>query len=1017
MRNATPKLPLKMPTVFPNRQLIKTVVIFLIYLLSYEGFAQLNLEFKHIQEKDGLSNNVVTKLLKDKNGFVWVGTYDGLNRFDGNHFLKFKKNRKEPNSLIDNVIYDLSLDMDGDIWYATAAGFGCYHQKNGTFENFDSDGKTPLGQIFNVFCDKNDDVWFTSSFGLFRFVKKTRKFELFKNEPNKVSSMLEGIVSRNGLIEDVSRNGFWLTSSSGLMYFDLHSKQFFHHKNNPKQVEVFKNENAAAIARSSQNQIAFGTFKDKIVIFDGATGKITRQYELKSSRVEMLGLTASLFFDNQQNLWVSSWVYTLFFINSKTQQITEFFNDKADKNSISSDFFFAGLQDSDGTLMFATMNGISYTNPDRAFYKVYKIDKKQPNLEFNFGILCVEDDKEHWWWLGTHRDGLLHYNTVTDLLEVFPFENRINSVKELKNRLYIASNVGFYSFDKQTKKFNEIPLPEEVLKKQRYISNFISSNDSTLWFSGYGKYVLKYNVNSKQFNYYDIEKNIGTRKLKGNVSVFLDRNKGIWASDWSGVLFQFSEKNQAFFPQKSLNNNNFDANFNLPVADKNNHFWIATPNKGLLKYDPKFSKYHLWSESEGLMSDVIWSANVDDFGQVWSSITNKFSIFDPIKASFLNFTLPINETNYNYYNNLYSLSNGNLVSTMQWYLVEFFPERINQYKLPNTPLINHLYFADSPMIFTANNQSVNLDVEQNGFSIGYGYLPLSPINKYQYMYKLEGFDKNWVKAGEETSANYSNLDGGDYTFMVKAINGNAVSKAAQIKIHISTVFYKTWWFRLLVLVVLGTILYLFVSFRASQRAKIHHLQIQSTRLEKDKTEIQYQNLINHLNPHFLFNSLTSLNSLIITEPKVASKFLQKLSAMYRYILQSKDKETVTIEQEINFVKNYIDLQTSRFEEGLQINIDIDEDYLDYAIVPVTLQNMFENAIKHNIIEDERPLVINVYVEDDFLMIKNNLQKKGFVETSNKQGLDSLKKLYSYLTSKPFETIETETDFIVKVPLI
>lgn len=1006
-----------MQTVLAIRQFIYTAFIFFVFSLSYKGFAQLNLEFKHIQEKDGLSNNVVTNLLKDKNGFVWVGTYDGLNRFDGNHFLKFKKKRNESNSLIDNAVYDLALDVDGDVWYATAAGLGCYHQKNNTFENFDTDGKAPLGQIFNILCDKNDDVWFTSGLGLFRLDKKTRKLDLFKNETTKASSMLEGIVSRNGLIEDASRSGFWLTSSSGLMYFDLRSKQFFHHKNNPKQLEVFKNENTSAIARSSQNQIAFGTFKDQIVIFDGVTGKITKKHELKSSRVVMLGTTASLFFDNQQNLWASSWVYTLFLINAKTQQVTEFFNDKADRNSFSSDFFFAGLQESDGTLMFGTMNGISYTNPESAFYKVYKINKKQPNLEFNFGILSVEEDKGHWWWLGTHKDGLLHYNTLTDSLEVYSFENRVNSVKELQNRLYIASNAGFYSFDKKTEKFTEIPLPEEVIKNQRNIVSFFSPNDSTLWISGYGKYILKFNVNSKQFDDYDLEKNIGTQKLKGSSSVFVDKNKGIWASNWGGVLFQFSEKNRQFFPQKSFNDTKFDANFNLPVVDKNNDFWIAAPNKGLVKYDSKPQKYEFWSESEGLVSDIIWSVNVDNFGQVWSAITNKFSIFNPTRGSFLNLTLPINEINYNYYNELYRLKNGHIVSTQQWYLVEFFPERINQYALTNAPLINHIYFADAPMIYTANSQSVSLDVEQNGFSIGYGYLPLSPINKYQYMYKLEGFDKNWVKAGEETSANYSNLEGGDYTFMVKAINGDAVSKVAQIRIHISTVFYKTWWFRLLVMIAFGTILYLFVNYRASQRAKIHYLQIQSTRLEKDKTEIQYQNLINHLNPHFLFNSLTSLNSLIITEPKVASKFLQKLSAMYRYILQSKDKETVTIEQEINFVNNYIDLQKSRFEDGLQININIDEQYLDCAIIPVTLQNMFENAIKHNIIEDENPLVIDVYVDGDFLIVKNNLQRKGFVETSNKQGLDSLKTLYSYLSPKPFETIETETEFIVKVPLV
>jgi LytS/YehU family sensor histidine kinase len=216
--------------------------------------------------------------------------------------------------------------------------------------------------------------------------------------------------------------------------------------------------------------------------------------------------------------------------------------------------------------------------------------------------------------------------------------------------------------------------------------------------------------------------------------------------------------------------------------------------------------------------------------------------------------------------------------------------------------------------------------------------------------------------------------------------------------------------------VLGLI-YSFFRFRANQKAKIFKLEMQSTRLEKDKTEIQYQNLINHLNPHFLFNSLTSLNSLIMTEPKEASKFLQKLSLIYRYILQNKDKEIISLEQELAFVKHYIELQKSRFEDGLEINIEVKKAYLNAGIVPVTLQNLFENAIKHNSVEEDKPLIIRVFVEGEHLIVKNNLQLKKYVQTSNKQGLESLKSLYKYLSKKPFEIIETESEFVVKIPLL
>jgi LytS/YehU family sensor histidine kinase len=282
---------------------------------------------------------------------------------------------------------------------------------------------------------------------------------------------------------------------------------------------------------------------------------------------------------------------------------------------------------------------------------------------------------------------------------------------------------------------------------------------------------------------------------------------------------------------------------------------------------------------------------------------------------------------------------------------------------------------------------------------------------------LKGLSDDWIPTNEN-STTFTNLEGGDYVYSIKGIRADGKSTSTRtLFIHLDTIYYKTMWFKLIIGSIFLLTLFAFLTYQANQQKKIHHLELQSSRLAQDKTEIQYQNLINHLNPHFLFNSLTSLNSLIITEPKQASKFLQKLSAIYRYILQSKDKETVTLEHELNFVKNYIDLQKSRFEDGLDIKINIEDDDLGLSIVPVTLQNLFENAIKHNTIEDEKPLVIEVFVEDEYLIVKNNLQKKNFVETSNKQGLDSLKSLYTYLTNKPFETLETKTEFIVRVPLI
>lgn len=193
--------------------------------------------------------------------------------------------------------------------------------------------------------------------------------------------------------------------------------------------------------------------------------------------------------------------------------------------------------------------------------------------------------------------------------------------------------------------------------------------------------------------------------------------------------------------------------------------------------------------------------------------------------------------------------------------------------------------------------------------------------------------------------------------------------------------------------------------------------VRAERLEKEKSQVQFDNLKNQLNPHFLFNALTSLNGLIFENQKLASEFLQQLSKVYRYVLQHSDRNFVSLKTELDFIRNYIQLAETRFSGALKINLKIAAQSEEQAIVPVTLQVLIENAIKHNIIDKDKPLVIDLVTVGDYLVVSNNLQIRKTVESSNKQGLERLKSLYSFLTDKPV-IIEPAADrFSVKVPLI
>ena len=193
--------------------------------------------------------------------------------------------------------------------------------------------------------------------------------------------------------------------------------------------------------------------------------------------------------------------------------------------------------------------------------------------------------------------------------------------------------------------------------------------------------------------------------------------------------------------------------------------------------------------------------------------------------------------------------------------------------------------------------------------------------------------------------------------------------------------------------------------------------IKAERLEKEKSQVQFDNLKNQLNPHFLFNALTSLNSLIVENPALAQQFLQHMSKVYRYVLQNKERNFVSMETELDFIQNYVFLAKTRFENALNIRFDVAENMKEKVIVPVTLQILIENALKHNIVDDARPLSIEVITSSEYLVVTNNLQLRNRVETSNKQGLDNLKSLYAFFKDKPVIIEQDEQRFSVKVPLL
>jgi len=213
--------------------------------------------------------------------------------------------------------------------------------------------------------------------------------------------------------------------------------------------------------------------------------------------------------------------------------------------------------------------------------------------------------------------------------------------------------------------------------------------------------------------------------------------------------------------------------------------------------------------------------------------------------------------------------------------------------------------------------------------------------------------------------------------------------------------------------------YTFHFFKNWQKSVMEkmELQVRAAELEKEKFNLQYHQLKNQVNPHYLFNSLTSLDGLIQTNPALASEFVRHMSKVYRYTLQHKENEMVSLQEEMDFIGHYKELLQIRYESGLFIKDHLSEEAKEKGIVMVTLQLLIDNAIKHNIVNPNAPLRIEIRDEDNYLIVENNVQLRKQIETSNQQGLKQLNQLYDYLSGKPIEVHRNEHKFTIKIPLL
>ena len=977
--------------------------------------------FHKLSTKQGLSGGLTRDIGEDKYGFIWIASVGGLSRFDGRNVTTFSYDAKDTSSPLNSQPRCFYSTTNGRFFIGFETGLVEYDFKAMHFKRIPSTSNLFIQKIVE---HSQNELLLIARSGLFKYNIKTGTIFNYSKSTLKNYSAIQ-----NKGIQDVCRirDNIYFATRNGLVFFDIQNDIFYSFDNS-----LLSTEPIHTLCSGDKGYIWISSQKYLLGRINIATKNFENYSNYCLTKTQHNKYTiASIQSDLNNNIWLATEGSGILFFDVNKLNVSAFTNNPLNNASPSVNTFETIFKSKKGMLWFGSdIDEINYLNPLQSkFSTLYPFPYNELGSKNKMGR-AVSIDQLGTIWMGNH-DGLSQYNPSTQQYTVFRnkpntqpilYSNTIRSICcDHNNNIWIGTDRGVNKMNRTTGRV-EFISPENL--PLSFYNSINEDKSGNIWFCTTDSASL-YWYNFKENAFHSITTHPELKKYAGYSTssyVFEDSKQRLWISFTRKGLLMLNKVNGTLthFKAKEGNVDSLIGNIVVDIKEDNSgNIWASTFS-GVTCIHADNKTITNYTKQNGLGGNMCSGIIVDNKNRVWIGANGGLTMIDSTRKRILTYSIadglnsvgfPEHAAIINEHQILFPSYNGYLIFDENQILetVTNFPFYVSSYSVADSRL-NQL---------SEDNSVLSLKAYQNSFSFHLVGLNYNNPDKTWFAYKLDGFENEWHYT-TDPKASYTNVQGGRYTFLYKALGNNSQWNSVNeksISVHLQTFFYKTWWFRLFVLFVFLGLIYWLFRYRTIQQKKVFELVEKTQSLEKEKAMAMYENLKQQLNPHFLFNSLTSLNSLIEIEPQKASEFLESLSKTYRYILKSRDSELVPLGDEVKFAETYVQLQKTRFEQGLEVIINIPTDDYSYKIAPVTIQNLLENAIKHNIIDEATPLTIKIYTFDDTLIVENNLQKKNFVESSNKQGLAQMQNLYQHLSIKPLQIEETEKTFTVIIPLI
>ncbi|NBB30530.1 hybrid sensor histidine kinase/response regulator transcription factor [Cellulophaga sp. BC115SP] len=794
----------------------KSIIFLFLILFHFCGFTQQK-EYKFINfsSKNGLSSNSINAIIKDKNGFMWFGTEDGLNKFDGQNFKVYRHKETDKTSIGRGPVNDLIQDKNGQIWLATNFTLSVYNLNLDSFINYDF---TNYGWITSLYADHNGKIWVGTYSGLFLFDPKTQKTIAFRANPKDATQLNSNII--NCIYED-AQNYIWVGTADGLHQYNPQNKQFNRYLHSNENPQSISRNYINCIVESKNGELWIGTDQGGINVLDKNRRSIRHYLQFPTNLKTRTGNTINtLVFDKTGLLWVGTDT-DINIMNPTTGVITLVKSSPVEPSSF---FIYNGgrsirniyIDDAGIYWVAIHQGGVNKYDSNLTFFNHKHYNVFDPNGLTGSSVVSFAESPTGEIYIGTEGNGLNIFNRKTGQIRLLKLkEERANTASIIalgvsgKMLLVGTYQRGFYSVDMITGTSKYYYLPYGATDSRDMPINCIKTdNQGNSWLgtNGIGVYLFDPITQSiKTFENAFALKPSQKIPLNGFITTIEEDHQGnLWfGSNGTGIAV-FNPKRKQFTVLNS-------GNSKLPIdkvqsiyCDHAGRIWVGAQGGGLCLYKPQTNSFEIFDESYSLANDFIYKILEDSRGKLWLSTNKGISSFDYDKKVFRNFTFynGVIQSTFNIGAGL-KTSNGQLFFGGLDGLNYFNPSEILQKKSVPPLVITSLKINNKQVNPIENSEiqehisvakEIILSYKQN-FSLDFMALNYTVPHESRYTYKLEGFDKEWNQVGTSTTAVYTNLDPGSYTFHLKAYSedGSWETPEKVIKIVVEPPFWMTYY--------------------------------------------------------------------------------------------------------------------------------------------------------------------------------------------------------------------------------